>query len=118
MIADDGTVHGTPALIDPQTDNPSLGIGEAAGAPTVAAIGNAVAHALGTRIRDLPMARHRIMLANVLWWMSVSGNTYACAYNHRTGEVEIRDRNIRGRALHSFTNLTAVVDVERIFSRL
>ena len=50
-------------LIDPLTDHPPLGIGEATGGPTVAAIGNAVAHALGARIRDLPMTRERVMAA-------------------------------------------------------
>jgi CO/xanthine dehydrogenase Mo-binding subunit len=40
-----------------------LGIGEASGAPTVAAIGNAVSQALGARIRDLPMTRERVMAA-------------------------------------------------------
>ncbi len=50
-------------LLDPAADHPPLGIGEAAGGPTVAAIGNAVAHALGTRIRDLPLTRDRIMAA-------------------------------------------------------
>ena len=50
-------------LIDPAADRPPLGIGEAAGGPTVAAIGNAVAHALGMRIRDLPMTRDRVMAA-------------------------------------------------------
>ena len=48
-------------LIDPQTDNPPLGVGEASGGPTVAAVGNAVAHALGARLRDLPLSRERIM---------------------------------------------------------
>jgi CO/xanthine dehydrogenase Mo-binding subunit len=50
-------------LVDPLSDNPPLGIGEATGGPTVAAIGNAVAQALGTRIRDLPMTRERVMEA-------------------------------------------------------
>jgi nicotinate dehydrogenase subunit B len=50
-------------LVDPLSDNPPLGIGEATGAPTVAAIGNAVAQALGTRLRDLPMTRERVMEA-------------------------------------------------------
>jgi nicotinate dehydrogenase subunit B len=50
-------------LVDAVTDNPPLGIGEASGGPTVAAIGNAVAQALGTRIRDLPMTRDRVMAA-------------------------------------------------------
>jgi nicotinate dehydrogenase subunit B len=51
------------ALLGAHTDNPPLGIGEAAGGPTVAAIGNAVAQALGARLRDLPMTRDRVMAA-------------------------------------------------------
>jgi CO/xanthine dehydrogenase Mo-binding subunit len=31
--------------------------------PTAAAIGNAVAHALGVRIHDMPLTRDRIMAA-------------------------------------------------------
>ena len=50
-------------LVNPAADLPPLGIGEASGGPTVAAIGNAVAHALGARIRDLPMTRDRVMAA-------------------------------------------------------
>jgi nicotinate dehydrogenase subunit B len=50
-------------LVDPLSDNPPLGIGEATGGPTVAAIGNAVAQALGIRLRDLPMTRERVMAA-------------------------------------------------------
>jgi CO/xanthine dehydrogenase Mo-binding subunit len=50
-------------LIDPGADRPCLGVGEAAGGPTIAAIGNAVAHALGARLRDLPMTRERVMAA-------------------------------------------------------
>jgi len=42
-------------------DEPTLGLGEASLGPTAAAIGNAVARALGTRIRDLPLTRERIM---------------------------------------------------------
>jgi CO/xanthine dehydrogenase Mo-binding subunit len=47
-------------LIESDSDVP-LGVGEATAGPTAAAIGNAVAHALGTRIRDLPLTRERIM---------------------------------------------------------
>jgi CO/xanthine dehydrogenase Mo-binding subunit len=42
-------------------NEPALGLGEAAVGPTGAAIGNAVARALGKRIRDLPLTRERIM---------------------------------------------------------
>jgi CO/xanthine dehydrogenase Mo-binding subunit len=50
-------------LVNPAADLPSLGVGEASGGPTVAAIGNAVAHALGARLRDLPLTRDRVMAA-------------------------------------------------------
>jgi len=39
----------------------ALGLGEASVGPTCAAIGNAVARALGKRIRDMPLTRERIM---------------------------------------------------------
>jgi CO/xanthine dehydrogenase Mo-binding subunit len=50
-------------LLDAKADRPPLGVGEASGGPTVAAIGNAVAHALDARIRDLPLTRERVMAA-------------------------------------------------------
>ncbi|WP_421994531.1 molybdopterin cofactor-binding domain-containing protein [Reyranella sp.] len=43
--------------------NPPLGVGECTVGPTAAAIGNAVNHALGVRIRDMPLDRERIMAA-------------------------------------------------------
>lgn len=49
-------------LLDPG-DVPSLGVGEVAMGPTLAAIGNAVSHALGLRLRDMPFTRERIMAA-------------------------------------------------------
>jgi CO/xanthine dehydrogenase Mo-binding subunit len=44
-------------------DQPTLGMGECTFGPTAAAIGNAVAHALGARIRDMPFTRERIAAA-------------------------------------------------------
>ncbi|HEY9474475.1 MAG TPA: molybdopterin cofactor-binding domain-containing protein [Mycobacteriales bacterium] len=44
-------------------DEPSLGAGEAAAGPTVAAVANAVADALGVRIRDLPLTPDNIVAA-------------------------------------------------------
>lgn len=41
----------------------TLGVGECTIGPTAAAIGNAVAHALGARIRDMPLTRERIATA-------------------------------------------------------
>jgi nicotinate dehydrogenase subunit B len=48
-------------LVGATADLPPLGVGEASGGPTVAAIGNAVAHALGARLHDLPLTRERVM---------------------------------------------------------
>lgn len=50
------------ALINTHDPVP-LGVGEVTAGPTAAAIGNAVSHALGTRIRDLPLTRERVMSA-------------------------------------------------------
>jgi nicotinate dehydrogenase subunit B len=43
--------------------NSTLGVGECTVGPTAAAIGNAVNHALGVRIHDMPLTRDRIMAA-------------------------------------------------------
>jgi CO/xanthine dehydrogenase Mo-binding subunit len=42
---------------------PSVGAGEAAAGPTAAAIGNAVAAAVGVRMRDLPLTPSSIVAA-------------------------------------------------------
>jgi nicotinate dehydrogenase subunit B len=49
-------------LLD-RPDQPSLGAGEASQGPTAAALGNAVADALGIRVRDLPITAERIVSA-------------------------------------------------------
>lgn len=43
------------------SDAPPLGAGECAAGPVAGAIGNAVAHALGVRVRHLPITRDRIL---------------------------------------------------------
>jgi nicotinate dehydrogenase subunit B len=52
----------TVTLID-RPELPSLGVGEAAQGPAAAAIANAVAHALGVRVRQLPLTPERILRA-------------------------------------------------------
>jgi CO/xanthine dehydrogenase Mo-binding subunit len=44
-------------------DEPPLGMGECTMGPTTAAIANAAAHALGMRLRDMPLTRERIVAA-------------------------------------------------------
>ena len=50
------------ALVGEATD-PPLGLGEVSGGPVSAAVANAVAHAMGVRIRDLPITREKIVAA-------------------------------------------------------
>ena len=47
----------------PGHGNPSLGVGETAQGPTAAAIGNALADALGVRVRTLPLTEQQILAA-------------------------------------------------------
>ena len=47
------------SIID-RPDEPSLGVGEAVAGPLAAAIANAVAHATGKRLRDLPLDAGRV----------------------------------------------------------
>ena len=56
-------------------------------------------------------------LANVLW-VRIGGRRYAFAYNHNTGEIEIRDRTQSGPAVHSFSNNTPAAEVETVFRAL
>jgi CO/xanthine dehydrogenase Mo-binding subunit len=50
------------AFVGDPTD-PPLGLGEVSSGPASAAVGNAVAHSLGARVRDLPITRERIIAA-------------------------------------------------------
>lgn len=46
-----------------EPDEPPLGMGECTLGPTAAAIANAASHALGLRLRDMPLTRERILAA-------------------------------------------------------
>jgi nicotinate dehydrogenase subunit B len=49
--------------IAPGDGNPSVGAGEAAQGPAAAAIGNALASAVGVRVRDLPLTAEAVVAA-------------------------------------------------------
>jgi hypothetical protein len=58
-------------------------------------------------------------LSNVLWWESAAtGRRYACSYNQKAREIEIRAGSTQGAVLHSFSNATPVTRVEQIFGTL
>jgi nicotinate dehydrogenase subunit B len=50
----------------PRPGQPFLGAGEAAQGPAAGALSNAVANAIGTRIRDIPFTRARVKAAIAL----------------------------------------------------
>jgi CO/xanthine dehydrogenase Mo-binding subunit len=49
--------------IVPAPDQPETGAGEVAQGPVAGAIGNAVADAVGVRVRDLPLTREQVARA-------------------------------------------------------
>src|SRR5262249_61631546 len=70
-------------------DLPTLGMGECTFGPTAAAIGNAVAHALGTRIRDMPFTRDRITVALLQYRLRL--HQRAAAFGQRAPSLFRRD---------------------------
>jgi hypothetical protein len=54
---------------------------------------------------------------NVLW-VRIGEQRYAFSYNHRTGKIEMRAGNMRGKPLHRFSNATQLSKVKAIFERL
>lgn len=58
-------------------------------------------------------------LANALWWNSAAtGQRYACSYNHKAGEIEIRAGSTQGATLHTFSNGTTIAQINQIFGTL
>lgn len=58
-----GQVPRVHVILVPRPHEPPLGAGEIAGGPVTAAIANAVADAIGVRVRDLPLTPERIAAA-------------------------------------------------------
>ena len=56
-------------------------------------------------------------LANALW-LDIGPNRYVLSYNHASGEIEVRDRNIQGSVLISFTDETPISAVKKFFESL
>jgi hypothetical protein len=54
---------------------------------------------------------------NVLW-VTMGGQQYAFAYNHAAKSIEMREGNMRGPVLHSFSNTTPLARLHQIFVQL
>jgi hypothetical protein len=54
---------------------------------------------------------------NVLW-VAIGGQQYAFAYNHEAKTIEMRQGNMRGVVLHSFSNAMPLATLYQIFAQL
>lgn len=67
--------------------------------------------------QDVEVRTYNDTTANILW-LTVNGHRYAIAFNHQTSEIEIRDRNLNGSVIATFTNQTTSAVVKQIFATL
>jgi hypothetical protein len=79
--------------------------------PTIAA------HVLSRNDGQLIVRTYKGGLANMLFFW-VNGQRYCLAYNHNTGEIEVRNRTTRGASQASFTNATPNAVVRQFFEAL
>jgi hypothetical protein len=56
-------------------------------------------------------------MGNVLW-VKIGGRRYAFSYDHTTDAIEVREANVQGKVLKSFSNANPVADVKRFFETL
>lgn len=67
--------------------------------------------------QDVEVRTYNNETANILW-LTVNGHRYALAFNHQTGNIEIRDRNQNGSVLATFNNSNTAADVKAVFATL
>ena len=51
-------------------------------------------------------------------WVYIGGNRYAISFNHKTGQIEVREKNLLGRVLRSFDNSNTTEEVFLYFRDL
>lgn len=67
--------------------------------------------------QDVEVRTYNDETANILW-MTIDNRRYTLAYNHNTGNIEVRERTQNGNVVASFNNSTSANDVKTIFARL
>lgn len=67
--------------------------------------------------QDVEVRTYNNETANILW-LTVGQNRYALAFNHQTGDIELRERTQNGAVLATFNNATTSNQVKQIFNRL
>jgi hypothetical protein len=67
--------------------------------------------------KDIQVMQKEGDTKNVLW-VSIGGERFAFSYNHTAKTIEMREGNMRGVVLHSFSNSTPLSKLHRIFAGL
>ncbi len=80
----------------------------------LAVLGGIVWRADAGSIRIREYAGH---MANMLW-VTIGGRDYAFKYEHTTQKIEILDRSLNNKVLHSLDDTIAVADIQVIFKSL
>lgn len=69
------------------------------------------------KAQNIDVGTYKDTTTNVLW-LTVNNNRYVLAYNHDTGNIEIRVGSLRGHVLATFNNTTTALNIKSIFSAL
>jgi len=67
--------------------------------------------------QDVEVRTYNNETANILW-LVVGNNRYALAFNHQTGNIELRERTQTGNVLATFNNGTTASQVKQVFAQL
>lgn len=67
--------------------------------------------------KDVEVRKYDDQMANILW-LTIDDRRYALAFNHQTGDIELRDRTINGFVKAKFNNATPISKVKETFSKL
>jgi hypothetical protein len=57
-------------------------------------------------------------MGKAMAFTSAKGNTYTLSYNHKTKQVDLKEKNSQGVVLHSFDNATPLSVVAGTFAKL
>lgn len=67
--------------------------------------------------QDVEVRTYNDETANVLW-LIIDGHRYALAFNHKTFNIELRDRSQTGKVLAEFNNQSDASEIKMIFATL
>lgn len=67
--------------------------------------------------QDVEVRTYQDNTANILW-LTIGSNRYALAYNHQSGNIELRSRTQVGDVLATFNNHATAAEIKSVFAGL